>query len=112
MYNRYISSQGEDYFQPMAEFEAPAFEEPAANFNGQEQGQGKSGGFFNNIRNMFGGNKGETGEGGLTFDMDTIFMLALVYFLIMDDKKDEAEGKNENMMETLLIIAALFLFGF
>ena len=111
MYNRYISSQGEDYFKPMDEFEAPAFEEAPPNFNEETQNQGRSGGFFSNIRNMFGGNK-ENGEGGLNFDMDTIFMLVLVYFLIMDDKKGEEEGKNENMMETLLIIAALFLFGF
>ena len=40
----------------------------------------------------------------MTFDADTIFLLVIVYFLIADGEDD--------LMETLLIVAALLFMGF
>lgn len=82
---------GEEFFTPVQDTESPPYKEP--------QPESK-GGIFGNIKNIFSGGE----NGGLSFDLDTVFLLILVYFLIADGE--------ENSTETLIIVAALILFGF
>lgn len=89
MYNRYINSNGGQFFtaEPVEDFEnEPIFEQN----NQQQTGQGGLRGIFSRL--------------GMTFDADTIFLLVIVYFLIADGEDD--------LMETLLIVAALLFMGF
>ena len=90
---------GEQFFTPLEEPEIPSESQTA-------QAEEHKGGIFENIKNMFSGSSegGPPKIGGLTFDLDTVFLLVLVYFLIADGE--------ENMTETILIVAALVLFGF
>lgn len=105
MYNRYINSGGfSDYFKPIESENVPPAQ--ADYIPPADTGiPSKKPSIFDNIKNMFGGGVSENGEkSGFTFDMDTIFLLVLVYFLIADGE--------DNMTETLLIVGALLLLGF
>ena len=90
MYNRYINSAGGQFFtaEPEEFFQQ---DEPVFNDNGQ-----------NYVQN--GGLRGLFSRLGLSFDIDTVFLLVIVYFLVADGEDD--------MMETLLIVAALLFMGF
>ena len=91
MYNRYINSLGEQFFtaEPEESFETePVFPDMG---NGPQMGNQ-------------GGLRGLFSRFGLTFDIDTVFLLVIVYFLVVDGEDD--------MMETLLIVAALLFMGF
>lgn len=90
MYNRYINSMGGQFFtaQPEDDFDdRTVFDDMGG------QPMGEQGG-LRSILSRF----------GLTFDMDTVFLLVIVYFLIADGEDD--------LMETLLIVAALLFLGY
>ena len=90
MYNRYINSVGEQFFTPMDD-------ETDERDPIHTEEQNCQGGLFDGIKNIFS-------SSGLTFDLDTVFLLILIYFLLADGE--------DNMMETLLIVAALLFLGF
>lgn len=90
MYNRYINSVGEQSF-------APTDNEDAEQDPIHTQEHKPHSGLFDGIKNIFS-------SSGLTFDLDTVFLLILIYFLLADGE--------DNMMETLLIVAALLFLGF
>ena len=94
MYNRYINSGGfEEYNSQTEQTAQEADYSPPIEKN--TTSSSKSG--FSALKDMI-----KMPE----FNMDTVLLLVLVYFLIVDS------DDNKNISDTLLIIGALLLLGF
>lgn len=99
MYNRYLNSDGYDNkrsFDPKQQSPEPSDPKTSEGRIGQTQPPSLLGGA---LKNLFGGNIRLP-----ELNSDTLLLLVLVYFLVADNEK-------ENINDTILIIAALFLLG-
>lgn len=106
MYNRYLNANGfDEYFTPiendvpLAEPVRYAAPPPTPSAAEPVKSRGFLGGLLGNL-----GDKIKLPD----FDGDTILLLALVYFLVIDKDGDDEGG----ITNTLLIVGALLLLGF
>ena len=98
MYNRYINSGGFEEYNSQAEQTA---QEADYSPPGEKNEIPTSKGGFSALKDMITNNIKMP-----EFNMDTVLLLVLVYFLIVDS------DDQKNMSDTLLIIGALLLLGF
>lgn len=100
MYNRYINGSFDDYFRPVddAPMPLPQMECLAVDAPQPPAPPPKSAGLLGGLL------------GGLNlpeFNMDTVILLVLVYFLVTDEAEQDSD-----ISDTLLIVGILLLLGF